>query len=345
MWNVIREKQRTLGETVPHVVVVPAMDLTMDDLIHISGHDQNRLGRRMAEAVHTERRGKRALPPPMEVERIEVIRNAVRGYGEVHVKFRNVVGALQADGLRANGFSVVGMDGYNKAYVTELRGETAVLHTSLSPAEGETCRVFYGAGNDAFCNVTDGADRSVPAFGPLRFNSGRVLTGFASTVEVSELQASAGKLEGLGYPAEQGGLGFARRKVVDCFAHVHEELAKRAPEDVLVWFRFRVECSEAMKLAVLLGYDGPVKVFIDGREVLHDANGVNPAIADSQKVEWAARAGRHEILAALGSNDGRAWGVFLRFERLDVNKVSKQGSKKILKEGAGKAVAMPVWVE
>jgi len=85
-----------------------------------------------------------------------------------------------------------------------------------------------------------------------------------------------------------------------------------------VFFRCPIECTEEMKLDLALGYDGPVKVWWDGREVFHDPEGKNPAILDSKFVKLSAAAGRHEIMIALGSNDGKAWGVFLRLNRTDL---------------------------
>ena len=71
--------------------------------------------------------------------------------------------------------------------------------------------------------------------------------------------------------------------------------------------------------SVLLGYDGPVKLWIDGKQLFHDPAGANPAIADAHTIAFEAGRGRHEALIALGTNNGAAWGVFLRFERRDVS--------------------------
>ena len=70
-----------------------------------------------------------------------------------------------------------------------------------------------------------------------------------------------------------------------------------------------------MKLAIGLGYDGPVKVWIDGDMKFHDPNGTNPATIDKALVPFKANPGKHEILIALSSNYGKAWGLFLRFPR------------------------------
>ena len=47
------------------------------------------------------------------------------------------------------------------------------------------------------------------------------------------------------------------------------------------------------------------------------AHGTNPAIADAKRVRFAAT-GEHEVVVALGSNAGNAWGIFARLERFDV---------------------------
>ena len=73
-----------------------------------------------------------------------------------------------------------------------------------------------------------------------------------------------------------------------------------------------------MRVALRLGYDGPVKLFMDGRPVFHDPAGTNPAKPDMAAPEVALAAGEHELALALGANQGRAWGVFLRLQRLDL---------------------------
>jgi len=74
-----------------------------------------------------------------------------------------------------------------------------------------------------------------------------------------------------------------------------------------------------MQLKALLGYDGPVKVWLDGLERFHDPAGTNPASPVDAEVSLGAVAGgEHELLVALGNNGGNAWGIFLRLERADL---------------------------
>ena len=86
----------------------------------------------------------------------------------------------------------------------------------------------------------------------------------------------------------------------------------------MVYFACRFTCPSAMRLALLLGYDGPVKAWVDGRQIAHDPDGVNPATPSKCTAPFKAAAGKHELVVALGTNNSAAWGVFLRIERLGI---------------------------
>ncbi|MCX7805776.1 MAG: hypothetical protein N3A38_11385, partial [Planctomycetota bacterium] len=120
------------------------------------------------------------------------------------------------------------------------------------------------------------------------------------------------------------------RKFMGSFCDRHKELEVSGPATVFYGVRFRV--PSRMKLAALLGYDGPVKAWLDGKEVFYDPNGTNPAKPDAARIPFDGKPGTHELLVALDSNGGRAWGIFLRFERTDA-------ALKALR--SGKPVAMP----
>ena len=145
----------------------------------------------------------------------------------------------------------------------------------------------------------------------------RRITPLITKLMVSKLLPSAGKLGDLAHPASMDGLDFKPR-TFESFCDLHAELGARAPEDLLVYYACRFECAEPMKIAAMLGYDGPVKMWIDGRECFHDPDGVNPALIDKGRAVVDVGAGVHDVLVALGSNCGKAWGIYLRLERLDL---------------------------
>ncbi len=147
------------------------------------------------------------------------------------------------------------------------------------------------------------------------------VTPWPAAWSVSALQPGAGRLEALDRVPPAGRLQW-RRHAADHDTHfcdLHGRLRQVGTEDAVVWIGCRVRCPEAMRVAALLGYDGPVKLFVDGVAIFHDPAGTNPAKPDMAAPEVSLTAGEHELALALGANQGWAWGVFLRFQRLDLS--------------------------
>lgn len=167
-WNSVREQQRNLPEIIKRLVIVPAIDLSYDDLIHISGKDQNRLGKRLARAAIVLTKGRKYGKSSIKLIRVEIDTNKSAGTVIINVDFANVEGKLQAAG-RANGFNLIDNDGniLDSIYRVDLEGYRAILHTNLIPSQMSNLSLHYGWGLTTYCNITDSADRSLPAFGPV----------------------------------------------------------------------------------------------------------------------------------------------------------------------------------
>lgn len=316
-WNQIQEQQRHLPEVIRHCLVAPVVDLALDDQIHISGFDQQRLGRRLARAVGALRRERWAGPPPMALRAIRLVQEANTLYKTVIVAFDHVVGRLRASG-RPSGFTLGNPDDCRAIYRIDLDGCTARIKTNLMNEDPRTLSLYYGYGADPYCNITDDADRSLPVFGPVPIAQAPGFTAFARTLRVSRACPGAGNLSALAYPSDLGPLGLQPRAFSADFCDLHADLFAGAPTDVTAYFACALACPETMRLRVCLGYDGPIKLWLDGRLAFHDPHGTNPARPDSARVPFEAAAGKHELLIALGSNNGKAWGLFLRFQRLGV---------------------------
>jgi len=309
-WNSIQEQQRLLPARIPRCTMVPAIDLTLHDGIHISGRDQVRLGRRLADAMRALTGGRKGGHQPIALGKVSLEGSAVV------VQFENVVGALQS-GSRPAGFTVVGPGPGTGVFDVELDRNRAIVRTGQPPEAMSDQSLYYGFGTDPYCNITDGADRSLPVFGPVPLGSPRAVTDFVQTLRVSALQPGAGKLDTLEFPESMDRLGLVQRSFA-AFCNCYNEIGARAPEDLVLYYACRLNCPDDMKLAALFGYDGPVKMWVDGKEVFHDPAGTNPAPSDKARIEFGVQRGAHEVLVALGTNNGRAWGIYLRFERLDV---------------------------
>ncbi len=307
-WNSVQDQQRRLPEAIRRLVLVPAIDLEFEDGIHLSGRSQQLLGRRLAQAMAALRGDRRAGPRPIALRSAAIVGTRIK------VTFDRVVGGLRAAGKPA-GFALLNPKPIPGIYRIDLRGRAAWLSTTQTPGSLAAFSLAYGHGLNPHCNITDLADRSLPVFGPLPLGAPRVRSEFVTCWRVSRALPSAGNLHGLDYPRNLNRLGFVSRAFPGNFADLHGDLFHCAPEDRLVFFSAEIDCPERMDLEVGLGYDGPVKVWIDGRPRFHDPNGRNPARVDKARIPFSAAAGRHEILVALGSNGGRAWGLYLRFLR------------------------------
>lgn len=162
-WNSIQEQQRRLPERIRNTTIVPTIDLTLDDGIHISGRGQQRLGRRGAFAMEVLRRGRKAGRPPIAIGRIQVKKLGDRPVCKVVIDFRNVVGSLRAPG-RPAGFVVNDGKSGNLVYDIQLRGARAHVYVGLTADDATTRFITYGFGTNPHCNITDDADRSLPVF-------------------------------------------------------------------------------------------------------------------------------------------------------------------------------------
>ena len=171
-WNSIQEQQRHLPDAIDRLAMVPAIDLRLEDAIHIGGTDNNRLGRRMARAmlkIISPRH--RSIQPPIALKRCHIEQDPIQPYANVVVEFENVEGHLKTDGSpRAAGFFIRSdPPAWDEViYDTRLDRNRVILCTRCLLAELPGRSLHYGFATNPFCNIIDEADRSLPAFGPVR---------------------------------------------------------------------------------------------------------------------------------------------------------------------------------
>lgn len=334
-WDDIQEQQRLLPDAIDRMVIVPTVDLGLEDTVHLDGASQERLGRRFAQATLALTQRPREETLPIELGAIKIKRNGRLEYAIIEMTFKNVVGGFVSSG-RAMGFSL-SIDGRLASpaiHKTEFLGNKILVYTTLGCSEVGDYRLSYGLGPDPYCNITDEGDRSLPVFGPLGLQSCRAITPFIGRWRISDLLADGGKLGKLARPDVcDDSLGWQRREFLTRFVDLHDEFECIAPQDGYILCACRFDCSEKMALAFWFGYDGPVKMWIDRKMVFQDPNGTPPAVIDAERIDFTAGKGGHEIVVALGADCGAAWGVYLRIERMGI-------SKRLLLEGA-KAYAMP----
>ena len=168
-----RHNQALLNRQLPHTGMVAALDLSLDDAIHIATPDLKRLGRRLAHLALMDLYGKRDRKPGPQLASIRVVEDPDPKDHKIFVRYTGVNGSLRAAG-RISGFSLHLEDGSEvraiyDAYVDPDTSDTVVLRYqhSLPPGTG----LAYGWGTDPFCNLVDARDMAAPGFGPIRLDA------------------------------------------------------------------------------------------------------------------------------------------------------------------------------
>lgn len=156
-WNTIQELQRQAEAVIPHCAMTTAIDLSLDDGIHVSSQDLKRVGRRLAHLASGLPRG------PRPVSATLISSNLIR------VVYSDVNGKLEAPD-RITGFSIQRASGETmplifKARVDPKDSSAVLLDLDFPLPDGAKLR--YGYGKDPYCNLRDSADMAAPVFGPM----------------------------------------------------------------------------------------------------------------------------------------------------------------------------------
>ncbi|MBC2603241.1 sialate O-acetylesterase [Puniceicoccus vermicola] len=313
-WNRVQEEQLQLARSLKAVGTVPAVDLALDDLIHLGGEAQQILGRRLALEMDYLQRGGRAAPPPIRLKSWNLEHIPRTDSGKIILSYEGVAGKLTS-GSRPAGFYVGDEQGTNTIYNIQLHKNEVHVLTSLRTKALSLAHLHYGYGTNPYCNIVDEAGRSLPVFGPLPLRRPGAFSEFCRQFQCATTPIS---LQDLKSPEKLKPLAWKKRSFDQEFANRSKEFQELKEGTLLYQAEF--SCPTDMRLKLMLGYDGPVCAWVDGKMMLNDWQGTNPAIPDEgQSKSIPCTKGKHRVVVAVGANDGKAWGIFLRLERTDLS--------------------------
>jgi hypothetical protein len=319
-WNSVQHQQVELKNHIRHYDVVATIDLPLDDSIHVGTEGYARLGVRLARLADRMVYGNaKELPAPelISVEPKQTPETKKYCPYRLELKFRNVVGGLRAAGL-PSGFSFV--DGNhnnpNAIYKTVLDGDTIYLESVIAANLGDY-RLMHGHGCAPYVHITDARDMALPVFGPVRLEAKPAMSPFIHKWLVSGIQPVNGSVAKLAPPRPLPRLKLEPYTTTESFVSQHQAWDGKSG---LAFLFSEVTLPEPMNLNLRMGYDGPIKVWINDRPVFCDPNGSNPAVPDQGIVPVRLRAGKHRVSVAMDLNGGLAWGFFMRFNRTDLSK-------------------------
>jgi sialate O-acetylesterase len=144
--------------------MVAAVDLQLDDGIHVGTQDLKRLSRRLADLVcldlfpRTKDYGQRKRGPRPVAATYE--------NGVVKVSFSGVNGRLLSEGP-ISGFTIHQADGEWAPLIYKSHVDPAEASTVLLSVQGKLppdATLWYGFGKDPYCNLRDADDMAVPVF-------------------------------------------------------------------------------------------------------------------------------------------------------------------------------------
>ena len=317
-WNSIQEQQRLLPEKIKNLETVAAVDLALDDNIHISSKSFPLLASRLAAAAdHAVYRNKDEMPPPRL--RAVVPGGSSKGIGVapglgIDVIFDHVGKGLRSGG-EPRGFTILDSKGcvWPQIFKITLHGNIVRLFLGAKLPDG--AELSYGRGADPECNITDSRSHALPVFGPVECRRPGALLPFVTTWQRTGVVAAPKPLRTLACPGLKDFAAARRTFGADGFIEDHTEWLNRSGH---VYFWSRLELPEPMKLEFLMGYDGPFRLWLDGKPFFDALHGTNPCLPDEGSKIAALKAGSHRITVAMDTNCGRAWGFFLRFRRPDI---------------------------
>ncbi|MEK6794881.1 MAG: sialate O-acetylesterase [Spirochaetota bacterium] len=166
-WEKIRDIQYAMPEHLSVIAVTSAIDLHLNDTIHIDAPGLTRLGKRMARCALKLTGERKDIPLGPKFSGMSPRIND-RGLGETDITFSGVTGELLPQNA-VHGFSVHTPDGTAHprtrvcvAYRQENKRNIITVRTSVPLAAGDV--ISYGRGLLPVCDLTDAADMPVCAF-------------------------------------------------------------------------------------------------------------------------------------------------------------------------------------
>ncbi|HOK81047.1 MAG TPA: CehA/McbA family metallohydrolase [bacterium] len=82
-------------------------------------------------------------------------------------------------------------------------------------------------------------------------------------------------------------------------------------QDGILYLVSEVQFENDTKALLSLGYDGPIRVWLNGEEIFYGP-GTNPAIRDQLKIYTRVKKGTNKLVIAFDTNGGKAWGIFCK---------------------------------
>jgi hypothetical protein len=171
MWEGIREKQRTLGDIVPNMDTVAAIDAPRDDLIHLSSEGEKIVGERAALSMAKLCSYPGGIAAP-KLSGMSIHTDEYRPFWAVLALHYDNVSKIVSTGA-PSGFTITKtpdeqmLNPSCRIARIILKNDTVLLYTEMTENELRNHYVRYGYLNMGYCNIGDVSGHLLPAMGPI----------------------------------------------------------------------------------------------------------------------------------------------------------------------------------
>lgn len=170
VWSHFREMQRKMPQNAQLLTTIATNDLELEDCIHLSSCSQKIAGVRGARAMYYLITGCGFAEPALDKIYFKRGRYVPSLFTEIHICYKNIAGSLKSDGVPF-GFSLGRMEDEPPSIKffrnISLKQNEVVISLECPMEELYEYELWYGYGNEFYCNITDGENRALPAMGPI----------------------------------------------------------------------------------------------------------------------------------------------------------------------------------
>lgn len=313
VWNNVQDQQRCLPEVIRHLDVAPAVDLPLDDGIHIGGDGQLILGRRLARLADRLVHKTTGVKPSLTIKAMELMptpgARPEAPCTAVRLTYNNVVGKLVSNG-RASGFALSNHKGKDTRaiYRTILEGKSVVLCTNLSRHELSMLSVSYGHGRDPVCNISDSDGMSLPVMQEMPIDPEHMpYCENWQSVHLSTVKS----LARTGFSAIDRARGWRKAHPRAGFGVLPQ--GPNEKKTGVFALRKTFSASEALGARLFFGANSPFKIWLNGKAVIQDPAATLPLNIDQYRADLKLRRGRNVLHVAYAlSEPGEHLGICVR---------------------------------
>jgi sialate O-acetylesterase len=171
IWSNFREMQRNMPFNTNNLATIATNDLELDDLIHLSSDSQKIAGKRAANAMYYLLTGCGYAEPEIDKVYITKGRYVPQLFSEIHIRYKNTAGSLKASGVPF-GFAIKKTNSNEEPSIKNIKRifvakNEVIISVEIPSEQLKDYELWYGYGNDFYCNITDGEGRAIPSMGPI----------------------------------------------------------------------------------------------------------------------------------------------------------------------------------